>query len=337
MDQEYGTYPFIETRKNHIKLLEKDEYEFALWRDAVLSRCFTRIKNWEFGPLHNMSLSRRLSGAGSTKVSSSTKVCLSGASAGASSSVETKKALMSSLVFKAIAELFIHIILDNTNNTLTIIDSGVGMKKDDLVNNLGIIVRSGIKEFMEALDIDVDVRKIGQFSIGFYSTYLAIEKVVVTTKHNDDEQYVWESQASGSLTITMDTSGEDNCITCLPLFIKFFPESQASGSFTKTIDTSSENLGKGTKIILLHKEDQLEYLEERRLKDLIKKHSEFIKYPIYLWVEKTIEKEISNNEEEEEKKYKEEKVEEIDKEKAKEEKKKKKVKEVSNEWSLVNK
>ncbi|KAF3637487.1 Heat shock cognate protein 80 [Capsicum annuum] len=205
-------------------------------------------------------------------------------------------------------ELFIHIILDNTNNTLTIIDSGVGMKKDDLVNNLGTIVRLGIKEFMEALDIGVDVRMIGQFSIGFYSTNLAVEKVVVTTKHNDDEQYVWESQASGSLTITMDTS-----------------------------DTSGENLGKGTKIILFHKEDQLEYLEERRLKDLIKNHSEFIKYPIYLWVEKTIEKEISNNEKEEEKKYEEEKVEEIDKEKEKEEKNKKKVKEVSNEWSLVNK
>ncbi|PHT60548.1 Heat shock cognate protein 80 [Capsicum baccatum] len=122
-------------------------------------------------------------------------------------------------------ELFIHIILDNTNNTLTIIDSGVGMKKDDLVNNLGTIVSSGIKEFMEALDIGVDVRMIGQFSIGFYSNYLAVEKVVVTTKHNDDEQYVWESQDSSSLTITMDTS--------------------------------DENLGRGTKIVLFLKEDQL--------------------------------------------------------------------------------
>ena len=174
------------------------------------------------------------------------------------------ESLQESSALDAQKELFIHIVPDKANKTLSIIDSGIGMTRDNLITFLGTIAQSGTKSFMEKIRNGEDVSCIGQFGVGFYSAYLVADHVSVISKHNDDDQYVWESNAGGTFTVRKD----------LP---------------------DAEQLMRGTKITIHLKDDYLQYLEESQLRSLLKKHSEFINYPISLQIQKTVEREIEDS------------------------------------------
>ncbi|KAI3863648.1 hypothetical protein MKX03_031699 [Papaver bracteatum] len=196
--------------------------------------------------------------------------------------------------------------LDKEKKILSIRDRGIGMTKEDLIKNLGTIAKSGTSAFVEKMQTSGDLNLIGQFGVGFYSVYLVADYVEVISKHNDDKQYVWESKADGAFAISEDEWNEP--------------------------------LGRGTEIRLHLREEAGEYLEEDKLKDLVKKYSEFINFPISIWSTKEVDVEVpadeddSEDESPEKSSTEDEEVEEDGEKKPKT----KTVKETTSEWEVLN-
>merc|ERR1712088_1180423 len=216
-------------------------------------------------------------------------------------------------VLDATEEMSIKIKADKDNHVLTITDTGIGMAKEDLITNLGTIAKSGTADFMGKLQGASDAQEmndlIGQFGVGFYSAFLVADKVIVTTKHNDDVQYIWESDAS---------------------------------SFTLIEDPRGDTLKRGTQITLVLKEEAYDYLEQDTVKDLIKKYSQFINFHIYMWSSKTeMVDEPIDDDDEEKPEAKDETLEDedvaVEEEKEEEDKPKtKKVNKTTWDWELIN-
>merc|ERR1712178_560468 len=186
-------------------------------------------------------------------------------------------------------KLEIRISFDKEKRVLTLRDRGVGMTKQDLIQNLGTVARSGTTQFVEAVASGQDTNLIGQFGVGFYSAYLVADKIQVTSKHNDDEQHIWESTADATFSVAEDPRGD--------------------------------TLGRGTEIKLFLKEDASEFLEQSKLEDLVKRYSEFITFPIYLHKSKTetVEVPIDDDDDDEEEEEEEEEGEEEEGEEEEEE------------------
>jgi heat shock protein beta len=214
-------------------------------------------------------------------------------------------------------ECEIRVEYNKKDKTFSITDSGIGMTKNDLVKNLGTIAKSGTTSFIEAISKGQSLNLIGQFGVGFYSTYLVSNKVVVTSKHHEDQQHVWISQAGNTFEVMKDPRGN--------------------------------SLGRGTRVTLHLKDDCLEFNNQDVIRKNIKKYSEFINFPIYLRINQTYTREedidapknTTTSENEEEKKDEHEKKDdlEIKDEKPEEKKdgaKKRTVEDWRWEWVKIN-
>ncbi|XP_075945423.1 endoplasmin [Anarhichas minor] len=211
-------------------------------------------------------------------------------------------------------ELTIKIKSDKERNMLHITDTGIGMTKEDLVKNLGTIAKSGTSEFLNNMnDMQTEDQStselIGQFGVGFYSAFLIADKVIVTSKHNNDTQHIWESD---------------------------------SNQFSVIEDPRGNTLGRGSTITLVLKEEASDYLELETIKNLVKKYSQFINFPIYVWASKTetveepIEEDAEAAEEPEKEAAEEEAEVEEEEDEDKEKPKTKKVEKTVWDWELMN-
>merc|ERR1711879_679600 len=206
-------------------------------------------------------------------------------------------------------DLEVKIEHDADAKTISIIDTGIGMSKADLINNLGTVAKSGTTNFLEATAEGGDANLIGQFGVGFYSAFLVADKVSVTSKCNEDPvQHVWESSADASFTVVDDPRGN--------------------------------TLGRGSRVTLHLKEDAHDYLSEDKLKETAKKYSQFIQFPIYIRVKKEVEAEAEEDDDDDDKEDEDEEkaddVETKDEEEKEEEEEKKPKKKTVYEWEQVN-
>ena len=214
-------------------------------------------------------------------------------------------------LLEATDEMSIRIRADKENHLLNIIDTGIGMTKEELVKNLGTIAKSGTSDFLSKMQDASSSQElndlIGQFGVGFYSSFLVADRVVVTSKSNGDEQHIWESDAA---------------------------------QFSVVQDPRGNTLKRGSQVSLQMKPEAMNYLEERTLRDLVQKYSQFINFPIYLWTEKTVEEEVPLEEDEVPEKKEDDIEEDAQVEEAKEDDKDKpKTKKVSKtvyDWELIN-
>merc|ERR1719446_883492 len=202
-------------------------------------------------------------------------------------------------------DLEVKIEYDKDAKTISLIDTGVGMSKADLINNLGTVAKSGTTNFLEAMADGADANLIGQFGVGFYSAFLIADKVTVTSKNNDDPvQHVWESTADASFSVVADPRGN--------------------------------TLGRGTRVTLHLKEDAHDYLSEDKLKDTSKKYSQFIQFPIYVKVKKEVETEAEEDDDDKEDEEKDDVETKDDEEKEEEEEEIAPTKKTVYEWEQVN-